>query len=97
MKSGTDYVCYQTILRKNTKNNAKEEIRACTSRVKIGKHGECKSKTIPHSIHANHELIFKDFKSKNNIIDDVVTLSKQLKNLSTQVSTLDVFTRELAT
>lgn len=45
----------------------------------------------------NHEMLYKDMKSKNKIIDDVVSLSKQLENLSTEVPAPDIFTRELAT
>lgn len=94
IKGGTDYICYQSILRKNLK---KKKIPNCTSRVKIDNCGLCTRKRIPHSTHMNHEMLYKDMKSKNKIIDDVVSLSKQLENLSTEVPAPDIFTRELAT
>lgn len=96
LKSGIHYICYQTILAKNMKKNVKKTIPRCTSRVKIDNHGICTHLNIPHSVHDSHELLYKDMKSKNNFIDDVEAISKRLEDLSTQVSSQDLFTRELA-
>lgn len=95
-KKATDYICYQTILRKNMKKNSKNKVPACTSRVKVDNHGRCTRKRISHTMHENHEKLYKDMISKNNFLDDVVTLSNQLAGLSTEVSSQDIFTRELA-
>lgn len=94
LKGGTDYICYQTIMRKNMRANVHEM--ECTARVQIDEHGNCRSKSIPHTKHNDHENLYEDLKSKNNFIDDVIAMSEMLVDLPTEVSSRDIFTRELA-
>lgn len=93
---GTDYICYQQILKKNTKLNALEAVIPCTSRVKVMPDGKYKSKLIGHSAHENHEHIYKDLKTKADFLDKVKTLENMLEGLPVNVSNRDIFTIEMA-
>lgn len=96
LKKATDYICYQTILRKHSKKSTKKKVPACSSRVKIDNRGVCTRKRISHSKHTNHKQLYKDIKTRSNFLDDVVAITKLLEGLSTDVSNSDIFTRELA-
>lgn len=95
-KNWTDYICYQTILVKNKKTNANKTIPCCTSRVQINSSGICTAKTKAHEQHENHELIYRDMKSKNAYIDQVIHIGEHLDDLPIEVSNRDLFTRELS-
>lgn len=87
-----DWICYQEILCKSDSSAT-----PCTSRVLVDpKTCSCVQKQVAHSIHPNHELILKDLISRNQIVDDVITLRDLCENLSIDVPVGDIFTRELA-
>lgn len=67
----------------------------CTARVQIDNDGKCWAKSY-HNDHADHELLFKDMNTKNNFLDDVISINNKLTDLPVQVSNRDLFTRELA-
>lgn len=75
---------------------AEVTIPQCTASVKIDNKGICTCNTKPHNAHVNHEIIYKDFKSKHAFLDNVVSISKLLEDLPVEVSNRDIFTRELA-
>lgn len=93
-KSGSDWICYQTIIKK--RQGSSDGILSCTSRVRIDINGICTVKRIPHTAHARHEIIYKDMKSKNRFIDDVVEISMVLEDFPVDVSNKDIFTRNMA-
>lgn len=95
-KNSTDYICYQTVLAKSKTKNANKTIPICTATVKIDKKGICTMKEKPHVAHECHEVLYRDMKTKNNFLDEVATISKQLENLPIEVSNRDIFTRELS-
>lgn len=95
-KNSIDYICYQTILAKNKTTNANSIIPHCTASVKIDNKGICMAKEKAHIVHGNHEILYRDMKTKNNFLDEVVTISKQLENLPIDVPNRDIFTRELS-
>lgn len=71
------------------------DVPKCTARVQIDSEGICKEKS-EHSIHVDHELIYKDMKTKNNFLDEIVSLNQKLKDIPVNVSNADIFTREMA-
>lgn len=93
MKKGCDYVCYQTILKKNKANSSMPK---CTARVHVDDQGNCISKSS-HTAHNDHELVFKDMQTKNKFLDSVISINHDLKDLPANVSNYDIFTREMAT
>lgn len=94
--NSTDYTCYQTILAKNKSKNADKTVPYCTSSVKIDSKGICTAKEKSHIAHENHEILCLDMKTKNDFLDEVVTINKQLENLPAEVSNRDIFTRQLS-
>lgn len=101
-----EYICYQKILSKpqNKKKSKKNKTRRygnnssipCTARVIIDKNGKCMRNKVPHSNHDNHEIFYKDLRTKNNIIDRSIAIKNVLDGLPTDVPMQDVFTHELA-
>lgn len=90
---GEDWICYQTILRKKNKNDVN-----CSSALHIDSKGICRRKNVrnSHTNHNNHQSIFDDLISLNNIKDDCITAKKVYEGISTSFSALDIFTRELS-
>lgn len=99
-----EYICYQKILcktqnKKKSKKNKKRRYSSsipCTARIIIDGNGKCKRNKVIHSNHDNHELIYKDFVTKNNIIDRSIAIKNVLEGLPADVPIHDVFTHELA-
>lgn len=92
-----EYICYQTILGDAKKKNILN-IPMCTCRVKIDiATGKLLPRKKSHTAHNDHELLYKDMKSKNKITDDVIAISEACKGLSIKVPINDIFTREIAT
>lgn len=92
LKNACDFICYQTIIAKNKSETA---VQKCTARIQIDNEGNCRAKS-EHTTNCNHELICKDMETKNNYLDDIVELSKKLKDLPTNLSNSDLFTREMS-
>lgn len=92
-----EYICYQTVLGDPKKKNS-EKIPKCTCRIKIEiSSGNLLPKTKPHTTHDNHEILYKDMKSKNKITDDIIAITEACKGLSLNAPINDVFTKEIAT
>lgn len=86
-KGDVDWICYQTILCEHDPKGIK-----CTSRLKRLADGQCFRKSLPHSKHKNHSLIYEDLKSRNKIIDDCIQFSELCDGLSLKVPVSDFFT-----
>lgn len=89
-------ICYQSILT-NPKKARSEQIVKCTARRIIDSQDQVTSNGIPHSIHSNHELIYKDLISRKNIADTCIGIKNLLGDIPVKVSVGDIFTREIAT
>lgn len=90
-KGDLDWICYQTILCEKDTNETK-----CTSRIKRKTNGKSFRKSLPHTQHKNHDLIYKDLQSRNGIIDDCIAFSELCDNLALKVPVNDFFTRALS-
>lgn len=87
-----DWGCYQEMLRKTDAS-----VIPCSSRVLVDPAKSlCTPKQICHSYHQNHERLYKDLVSRNNIVDSCVNLRNDLAGLSAEVPVADIFTREMA-
>lgn len=86
-----DWICYQTILCENDSREIK-----CTSRLKRCGNGRCFRKSLPHTKHKNHWLIYEDLLSRNKIIDDCIKFSEICDGLAQKVPVNDFFTREIS-
>lgn len=64
------FSCYQTILA-DTRKKKNENVPKCTSSVKLLPNGKCArvNINIPHTKHANHEMIAGDKRKMNNMVD----------------------------
>lgn len=89
-KGEVDYICYQTVLIESDESQMK-----CTARVKK-KGNKYFKKSLPHTKHANHEDIYRDLLSRNEIIDDSIAFSNLCNGLSMKVPVSDFFTRALS-
>lgn len=86
-----DWICYQTILCQQNPNEI-----PCTSRLKRSTNGVCIRKSIPHTAHNNHALIYNDLISRQQIVGDCLEFNKLCKGLAMKIPVNDFFTRELA-
>ena len=64
--------------------------------MKVTPDGKCRRKKIPHTKHENHETIYKELKTRNGFLDQVLMVNNVLEGLSVKVSNRDIFTLELA-
>lgn len=88
-----DWGCYQEMLRKKNPGAT-----SCSARLSVDRsRPTCSSKSMAHSAHNNHELIYMDLISRNKIVDDCINLKNAVEGLSIDVPVADIFTRELAT
>lgn len=89
---GEDWICYQTILHKKDKS-----VVNCSSAVNI-KNEMCTRKNVqnPHTNHNNHQIIYNDLITLNNIKDNCIAAKQLGEGLSMNISTCDIFTREIA-
>lgn len=68
----------------------------CTARVLIDSNGLCSRNFVNHTVHKNHELLFKDMVSRKAIVDNCMAL-KKMSISSENISSRELFTREIAT
>lgn len=97
----TEYICYQKILFKQEKlkkssKMSRRDNSKCTARIKIDANGKCSRNNIAHTSHNNHEFLYKDIVSKNEIIDRCVAIKQSYGGIPVKVPVHDVFTVELA-
>lgn len=87
-----DWICYQDMIRKK-----QPDATSCTCRLLVDRSKPtCSRKSIEHTSHMNHQLIYDDLMSRNKIIKDCSDFNALTKGLSLQVPAQDFFTRELA-
>lgn len=85
------FACYQSILKKNSKNKAAE----CTATVDI-KDGVCTRMYKRHACHPDHKQIFDDLQARNSIIDTCVAMKKTIEGLPFNVPAQGIFTLEMS-
>lgn len=99
-KSGLeDWICYQEMIQKKKSNSVGKAFdqTKCTSRLlrdPIAK--TCTRKQIAHTDHEDHDLIYKDLMSMDEIKDTVDRIRDVTEGLSVNVPMSHVFTRTLA-
>lgn len=65
------YICYQTILSAPKKKTADNFHPKCTARVTLDRSGTLTKNSIEHTLHDNHDHIYADMKSVNNIKTEI--------------------------
>lgn len=86
------YVCYNNILFKN--KISKSEYQKCTAGVNIDCEDMCTRNSIKHTNHINHELLYKDFISRKNIIN--ACTAPGTAEYGIELSARVIFTKEIA-
>lgn len=93
-RNGKDeYECYQTILRKNGKNE--HEVPYCTAG-SVVKDGVLTHKLKGHTNHPDHSEIFKNLEARNNILERCIIMKSITEDLCVKVPDKEVFTHETA-
>lgn len=94
-----DWICYQTILAKSTKNKRarKADRRPCSARVRTfaNEKKKCKKMNVSHSSHEHHIQIMGDMKKLNNIKEKCQILRKEFPEDASLISTRHIYTREI--
>lgn len=83
-----EYFCYQNKIDPNGVR--------CSARRMIDANGIITAGVVPHSIHSNHESIYKDLKSRSDVINACSAAASALEDLHVTVPNQQIFTRELA-
>lgn len=86
------YVCYNSIMFKN--KICKTEYIKCLAGIAIDCDSVCARNSVKHTNHINHELLYKDFISRKNIINACITPSTL--NNGIEISARAVFTKEIS-
>lgn len=69
---------------------------SCPARRIIDSNGHVTTNSLPHSNHSNHELYYKDMKTRSDIINTCAQTATLLDGLHQTVPSQQIFTRELA-
>lgn len=93
MKGVQRYVCYQKILRKNSKN--KDSTPLCYARITM-KEGNCYRTNAPHARHDDHQHIYEDMLTSNRIKSTCKQLREILGESARAIDTRKIFNQELA-
>lgn len=83
-----EYLCYQN---KIDPNNVK-----CSARRIIDPSGKMTTGALSHSAHPNHEMFYKDLKTRSDVINGCTAAARALDHLHVTVPNQQIFTRELA-
>lgn len=88
-RSGRDeYLCYQN---KIDTNGVK-----CSARCMIDSNRKITKGVVPHSAHSNHESIYKDLKTRSDVVNACHAAASALEDLHVSVPNQQIFIRELA-
>lgn len=92
------FACYQTVLA-DGKKKKKENVQRCTSTVKLLPNGKCARVNvyIPHTNHANHEVIAGNKKTMNNMTDLCENLRQNHPEDAHKIPSRNIFQRAIAT
>lgn len=91
-----EFVCYQTVLSDRRKKNSANAVK-CTSRVKLMAHGKCQrmNENIPHTNHANHQMLAEDKKNMNSMTERCQNLRSNHPEDAFKIPTRHIFQHEI--
>lgn len=81
------YLCYQ---------NRIDENQPCPARRFIDIAGVVTTNEVPHSCHQDHNLIYKDMKTRSDVLNSCIQAASALEGLHISVPNQRIFTRELS-
>lgn len=90
------YICYQTILSSPKKKTPGNFHPKCTARVTLDHSGTLTKNSIEHTLHENHDHIYADMKSVNNIKTAIRSLRNEYPEIVHNISVENIFYKEFA-
>lgn len=91
-RSGKEtFLCYENILKKNSKNNSKQ-----CSAIVVLKDGTCRRTLKRHASHPDHKQIYNDLETRNSIVDKCVAMKEILEGIPFKIPDQDIFTLALS-